>query len=819
MRKLLNYIPLTSFILILGTSLLLSSYARVQEQEKGIIRSNNFAQQLATSLEILSADRTRALNNLVESWPMNLSDPREWFIQEANTVTRMLPGIADFILSDTNGEIKSVLNKKNKDLIGNSLNNLGLIDFSVKDGISSAILTRNYNHYVTLSIPVKINDAYVWNVIALFDTREMLDALTSDFEERQINVDVMDNDQRIFSLGTITDDVPHGEFLSKFAKRNWKIRTQSHEGINNLPYVIVLLGIFLSVVSYSGLVAVLKREIKIKQLQSLYQSAADASLDGLLLFIVTKGLTKTKFKLFSLNNVASRMFKKITLVPHYTGMVSLSNHIGYSELEDSCLNVYQNGEPFSHIFRTHERMSPVSWLKIQIVKTESGVALTLHDVSREQDLQQKIAFHAHHDPLTGLLNRYAFSQELQRLSGKETTAFLCYLDLDRFKQVNDSCGHVAGDELLKNVAQLLSGSLRKKDLLARVGGDEFCLIIKDKTREQVEILLDRLLKLLSDFRFSWDEQTFIVGASIGVLELSDAYHLDTSDIIKAADAGCYVAKKAGRNQYFFVDDKTVEFRHVEKERYFMNVIRRALVDDKFNLYAQPIVPLSREEMLHIEILIRLRGEDNEEISPSVFIPLAERQGMMREIDQWVISRVLEELKNYPEYLNRLHKCAINISAVSLCDLSFLPWLVKKIVFSGVPGHKLCFEITETAAITNLSQAQRFISELRQLGCHFSLDDFGVGMSSFGSLKTLDVDYVKIDGSFVRNMKKDASDAALVKAMTDIVHSMKKEVIAEFVSDHDTCTLLKEFGVEYGQGFGLAMPMPWSTLSTNSNDSE
>ena len=815
MRKFLDYLPFVSFATILSAALIIAVYSYQQEFNTSKLRASNLAQQLSTSLEILSADRSRALRSIAENWPTGLANPVDWFNVRAKDIRRMLPGYADIILSDTEGRITWALEQKNRSLITTPLQDLLNSTFDFTEEFHSVAITLRSEHYVALSMPVYVNNKLAWYLTALIDTRSVLYALTSDFEERKISLDVLDGRSRILSLGKIKSNYPYAEIKASFAKRDWLLKTQSYEETYRLPYLIALTGFLLSIAVYLTLSGWLRRELHIKELQSLYQSAADASLDGVLLFVATTSVAKPRFTVISLNKVAAELFHDINPIPSHTSLTTFSHHIGYPKLEELSLKVYQDGEPFSDIIQTHQRIAPVSCLKIQLVRTEKGVALTLHDVSKEQELQRKIVFQAHHDQLTGLLNRYAFSQELQRLVGEQSRSFLCYIDMDRFKQVNDSCGHVAGDELLQKIAQLLSSCLRRNDVLARVGGDEFCLVIRNKTLTQVKTLLDRLLKLIADFRFSWNDQVFIVGASIGVLELGDGYHRDPIDIMKAADAGCYIAKNAGRNQYFIVDDKTPEFNHIEQERYFMNVVRRALVNDEFTLYAQPIIPLSKTGQIHIEILLRLKGDTGEDISPGVFIPLAERQGMMREIDQWVITKVLSELEQHPEYLTELDKCAINISAVSLCDLGFLQWLIDKLKICSVPGSKLCFEITETAAITNLAHAQRFISELKQFGCRFSLDDFGVGMSSFGSLKTLDVDYVKIDGSFVRNMKRDSSDAALVKAMTDIVHSMKKEAIAEFVSDNETCILLKEFGVEYGQGFGLAMPKPWTQICDKS----
>jgi len=816
MRKFMDYLPLVSFATILISTLLISYYSYQQEFKTNQLRASNLALQLSTSLEILSADRSRALRGLAENWPTGLANPTDWFNVRANEIRRMLPGIEEMILSDSSGRIIWSIQSKNRHLIATPIEKFlhSPFDFSKTKDFHSVVVSSRNTNYVALSMPVYIDHQPVWYLTILLDTRAVLYALTSDFKERQISLDVMDGDFPILSLGKIKHIYPYAEVEMNFAKRLWRLKTQSYEDTYRFPILILLIGFLLSIGAFLVLSGWFRREQQIKELHSLYQSAADASLDGVLLFVAFTNQANLSFVVISLNSVASELFKSIQPTPAETTLEAFCDYIGHKQLVTEGLKVYQEGEAFSVTIQTNLHNTSVSWLKIQLVRTEKGIALTLHDVSKEQELQQQIIFQAHHDQLTGLLNRYAFNQELHRLVIEESRFFLCYIDMDRFKQVNDSCGHVAGDELLRKVAQLLSSGLKANDLIARVGGDEFCLLLRDSTLTEVRSLLDRLLKIIADFRFHWNDQVFIVGASIGVLELDNSYQRDPIDIMKAADAGCYIAKTSGRNQYFIVDEKTPELNHIEQERYFMNVVRRALISHEFTLYAQPIIPLSTFGQSHIEILLRLKGDAGEDISPGIFIPLAERQGMMREIDQWVISKVFTELEQNPDYLIKLDKCAINISAVSLCDLGFLDWLVDKIKTCTIPGSKICFEITETAVITNLAHAQRFINELRQFGCRFSLDDFGVGMSSFGSLKSLDVDYVKIDGSFVRNMKHDNLDAALVKAMTDIIHSLHKQAIAEFVSDSETINMLKEFGVEYGQGFGLAIPKPLTEICGN-----
>jgi diguanylate cyclase (GGDEF)-like protein len=383
--------------------------------------------------------------------------------------------------------------------------------------------------------------------------------------------------------------------------------------------------------------------------------------------------------------------------------------------------------------------------------------------------------------------------------------------MDQFKHINDSCGHLAGDELLRNVASLLSIDLHHADILARVGGDEFCLVLAGRNISAVSTHLQQLLSRIAAFRFSWDQQIFTIGASIGVVALGGEQG-SLTDLLKAADSGCYLAKNQGRNRYFIVDADGPELNHLQQQRQLLSLLHTALDEHRFELYAQPIVSLSvPPQGLHLEALLRLRDTDGAMVSPALFIPLAEQQGLMGLIDRWVIRRVLQQLAATPAQLPMLDKIAINLSGPSLSDPDLLPFIQQQLQLFAIPAAKICFEITETAAITNMAAANRFIDSLRQIGCKFALDDFGVGMSSFAYLKHLPVDYLKIDGSFVKAMTQNATDAVMVRAMADIARSMQIQTIAEFVPDEATCVLLRSIGVHYGQGYGLGHPAPWQTF--------
>ena len=433
------------------------------------------------------------------------------------------------------------------------------------------------------------------------------------------------------------------------------------------------------------------------------------------------------------------------------------------------------------------------------------------DVTKELELQEEVAYQANHDQLTGLMNRYAFDNQLKSLISRvdkgEESAVMCFVDMDRFKLVNDSCGHPAGDRLLKEIALLFSTHVAEKDMLARIGGDEFCMIFRNQTLDDVTRKLDTLLHDISNYRFVFEDNIFFVGASIGVIEVNTHNHT-AAEMIKAADNACYQAKYLGRNRYYIYQPTQEQQELDVAESQTLSTLHLAIQGDGFELYGQPIVPLhGRDEGLNYEILLRLKEANNQLVSPGLFIPLAERHGLMNKIDWWVVDNTLAFLESVPLHVESLAKVAINLSGITLGDEALLRKIVQRVQASLVPAEKLCFEITETTAVTNLTAAQGFITTLRDLGCRFALDDFGAGMSSFTYLKHLDVDYVKIDGSFVRNMARDPIDHATVKAINSIAHSMGKQTIAEFVTDMETSDALKALRVDYGQGFALGKPVP------------
>ena len=440
----------------------------------------------------------------------------------------------------------------------------------------------------------------------------------------------------------------------------------------------------------------------------------------------------------------------------------------------------------------------------------SGAILVFRDVTESRALTNQIAYQARHDTLTGLCNRTEFERhlsdllvELQRYPGGEH--WLCFLDLDQFKVVNDTCGHLAGDELLKQVATIFRQHLRESDLVARTGGDEFAVLLRHCDESAARVVIERMRRDVHEYRFCWDDKSFTIGASFGLVPIT-AGSGTLYDLLSAADTACYIAKDQGRNRIhvYRTDDDATSRREVEM--HWVHEINSALEEDRFVLYCQPIVAASGTDRmpLHAEILVRMVGRDGKIAPPMSFIPAAERYNMMNLIDRWVVRHTLEVFSSHDNTAAWL--VSINLSAHSLCDDDFLGFLLEELERSSIDPHHLCFEITETAAIANLTRAIAFIRRLIAAGCRFSLDDFGSGLSSFGYLKTLPVDYLKIDGSFVRDIGEDPIDLALVESINQIGHILGIETIAEYVESEAIAQQLNRIGVDFLQG----LP-PWRTF--------
>ncbi len=441
-----------------------------------------------------------------------------------------------------------------------------------------------------------------------------------------------------------------------------------------------------------------------------------------------------------------------------------------------------------------------------------GAVAVFRDVTDSHAMEQRLSFLATHDPLTRLMNRYAFEQHLKRALQDARSNLsqhaLCYMDLDQFKVVNDTCGHVAGDAMLQMIAKLLPDNLRQSDTLARLGGDEFGLLLEDCTLERAELLTTKICETVKKFRFTWDDKTFSIGVSVGIAAITEeTISIDT--VMSAADAACYIAKDMGRNRVHIhmADDEEVAKRQGEMR--WVSEIQSAIEEDRLYLDRQAIIPLSEKEqdLDHFEILLRMRDREGKDVPPGAFIPAAERFAIMPMLDRWVIQNTMSWLEEAENRGQRLGLCSINISGHSLADGGLKEFILDQINMHRIPPEKVCFEITETAAVSRLDQANQFIGEMRGLGCRFALDDFGTGMSSFAYLKNLQVDFIKIDGSFVRDLLEDPVDCGMVESINQIGHLMGLKTIAEYVECDKVRKRLAEIGVDYVQGFGVAKPTP------------
>jgi diguanylate cyclase (GGDEF)-like protein/PAS domain S-box-containing protein len=457
------------------------------------------------------------------------------------------------------------------------------------------------------------------------------------------------------------------------------------------------------------------------------------------------------------------------------------------------------------------------------------------DVTEAHNLSEELLYRSSHDTLTGLVNREEFEHRLRRalestrlrnvlraVGARKTEHVLCYLDLDQFKIINDTCGHVAGDELLRQLGKLLTDQIRRRDTVARLGGDEFGILMEHCTLDQAHRVAENIRREIGEYRFMWEDKLYGIGVSIGLASLNEFTDSITS-AMKDADDACNAAKDQGRNRIHIYreDDATIAKWHGDLQ--WVDRINRALEENRFRLYFQPIVPvLERNEGAHYELLVRMSDEQGAIVSPSAFLPTAERYNLATKIDRWVINESFGWLHRHPDHLAELFRCSINLSGQSLSDDTFLDFVTSQFRRHDLPPTKICFEVTETAAIDNLVGATRVIKALKSLGCMFSLDDFGSGLSSFAYLKNLPVDILKIDGMFVRDIVDDPIELAMVRSINEIGHVMGKQTVAEFVEDEAILQKLRETGVDYVQGYVLGAPRPidevWAPASSDRMDS-
>ena len=498
-------------------------------------------------------------------------------------------------------------------------------------------------------------------------------------------------------------------------------------------------------------------------------------------------------EVFRIINEVSRaeVVNPVEIVLRTGAVVGLANHTVLIRRDGAELNIEDSAAPI------RDRQGEIT-----------GVVLVFHDVTKAHEMAKQMSWAATHDSLTGLYNRAEFERRLQSLlerTGSGNHHTLLYIDLDQFKVVNDTCGHAAGDQLLCQIAALMHGHMRESDTLARLGGDEFGVLFENCPADKGRHIAESILAAFGDYRFAWAGKTFSIGASVGLVAIAGE-DLDGARLLAAADTACYAAKDEGRNRIQVFNAADSETIRRSGEMHWVARINRAFDDSRFRLHWQAIEPLqadARDEK-HGEILLRMVDDEGILVPPANFLPAAERYNLMPRVDRWVVRQSLQWLAGHPA----ASQCAsINLSGQSMSDEQLLDFVIGELNHTGIDPARICFEITETAAIANLTKAIRFIGALRERGCRFSLDDFGSGLSSFGYLKNLPVDFLKIDGGFVRNIMRSPIDQAMVAAINNIGHVMGLATIAEFVESEEIKNLLRAQGIDYAQGYGIAHPVP------------
>jgi diguanylate cyclase (GGDEF)-like protein len=455
-----------------------------------------------------------------------------------------------------------------------------------------------------------------------------------------------------------------------------------------------------------------------------------------------------------------------------------------------------------------------------MVAEDVGFVIILKDVSEDRKLRRKLSYEGSHDQLTGLLNRSAFERKFENLvtedNGSRPQHVIAYLDIDQFRTVNETCGSSAGDLLLQQISTLIKKHVRQSDIAARLSGDEFGIIMPFFEMEPALQAIQKIIIEIQHSGFVWNEHEYRVTASIGVIafgRMSDEY----ADFYSKVTTACFLAKQNGGNQYHYIgeNDEKVMAQQVSME--WVSGIMQGLTDDRFCLYVQPIVSIDNTEMhAHYEVLIRYRSPDGSIISPGDFLPPAERYNLIERIDCWVVTNVIRWLEENPQG-DRKIMFSINLSGRSIGSRTFHDFLRETLIAAKIDMSSLCFEITETAVVDNVERSVEFINSIKQLGVRFSLDDFGTGLSSFSYLKQFPVDYLKIDGEFVRDILEDDKSFVFVRSMTEVGHCLNMEVIAEFVESDTMFEKLREANVDYVQGYTVGKPVSIDSLVTITPD--
>lgn len=541
-------------------------------------------------------------------------------------------------------------------------------------------------------------------------------------------------------------------------------------------------------------------------LESIGDAVITVDLDGKIEYInhaaeLLLGYTNAELENYSYDRISILNHK--TRKPIVDPIARCLEGKGRNVVEKNCILVAKDSSEYNIDFTA----API----LDETKGALGCVLVLHDVTQMHNLTRMLNHQATHDPLTGLINRREFEVRLKHALDSaqvdNSAHSLVFLDLDNFKIVNDTCGHLAGDELLKQFTLLLQRKLRQVDTFARLGGDEFALLLNGCCINKAATLTNEILTSVKEYRFQWSNNTFEVGTSIGITAVSRD-SANTTELLSEADSACYLAKRNGKNRVQVYDQHNFLLLQHRGEMQWVQKITQALADNRFELYCQKIISLKDKpiDCNFYEILLRLHDGQNNIIQPSEFIPAAERFQLMPTIDRWVVQNAFQVLKTDIND-SPIWKTSINLSAQSVCDKDFFNFILEQQLHFQIDPKQVCFEITETAAIDNLQDAKHLITQLRSMGFGFALDDFGSGMSSFAYLKQLEVDYLKIDGMFIKEICENKVDRAMVTSINQIGQLMGIKTIAEFAETDGIVEQLKLIDVDYAQGSGIDVPKP------------
>ncbi len=512
----------------------------------------------------------------------------------------------------------------------------------------------------------------------------------------------------------------------------------------------------------------------------------------------------------------THLFEVFKIVNEFTGN-PVENPIVQALDQIKIINLAQNTNLITRngsLFPIDDSAAPIQDRQGNVL----GAVIIFRDITATRDLTRQLSWQASHDSLTGLMNRLGFEQKLEEILAIDNEGYqhhvLCYLDLDQFKVVNDTCGHLAGDELLRQVARLLQQQVREADIFARLGGDEFAFLLYQCPLEKAIEIAEMSRDVIENLRFSWDKQVFRISVSIGVVAIAPEM-MDKNTLFGIADAACYAAKDRGRNCVQVYQDSDQALLQQRQERGWVSKIYQALEGNHFRLYFQKVTPINADHKpIYYEILLRLLDQNQKIIAPGIFMPAAERYQLMPAVDRWVIHHFFEQYNLYFQQhprgiIDPWYLYALNISAASVNNEYFFDFLRQELEKTQIPLSNICFEITEATAIAHFDQAIQFINEIKQLGCSFAIDDFGHGMNSFEYIKYFPVDYLKIDGSFVKNLIHSQVDRAIVESFNHIGHVMNLQTIGEFVENGEILDALTAIGVDYAQGYEISKPTPFS----------